>query len=79
MEKPNKLKGGDKWMGRKSGAGPLGPSTLGLEGRPWVAGGSGPGLPLGLKGQGLGPGEAQPQGQGVLWPQVLWGAASSPP
>lgn len=48
-------------MGRKSGAGPLGLSTLGLTGRPSVGGGSGPGLALGLMGQGLGRGEAQPQ------------------
>lgn len=43
-------------MGRKCGAGPLGPTTLGLVRRPWVGGGSGPSLPLSLMVQGLGPG-----------------------
>lgn len=50
-----------------------------LPGRPWVGGGSGPHLPLGIVGQGLGPGEAQSQGQGVLWPQVLGGGCCLQP
>lgn len=80
MEKPNKLKGvtsGQEgnagWAPEPTYPGPGGELQRVLPGRPWVGGGSGPHLPFGLVGQGLGPGEAHLQGQGVLWPQELGG------
>lgn len=86
-EKPNKLKGGDEWTGKECGAGPLGQSTLGLvgsgrcllPGRPRVGGGKGPTSPSVLWARAWAQGRLSSRDRGVLWPQVLGGAASSPP